>query len=89
MGRPGRNLRGRRSPRKPLADLKAVGLDPYLTKFQVLGKSPDACANKPAWLKETLITTDPIEAARVAGAEANRTPQLPRQRLPKKPTRPM
>ena len=53
-----------------LADLKAVGLDPNLTKFQLLGTTPDACANKPAWLTETFIITDPLEAARVAEAEA-------------------
>ena len=53
-----------------LADLKAVGLDPNLTKFQVLGTNPGPCANKPAWLKETFIITDSIEAARVTEAEA-------------------
>eukprot|EP00614_Pseudopedinella_elastica_P019019 CAMPEP_0172649910 /NCGR_PEP_ID=MMETSP1068-20121228/242027_1 /TAXON_ID=35684 /ORGANISM="Pseudopedinella elastica, Strain CCMP716" /LENGTH=114 /DNA_ID=CAMNT_0013464271 /DNA_START=412 /DNA_END=757 /DNA_ORIENTATION=+ len=53
-----------------LADLKDVGLDPDLTKLQLLGTTPDACANKPAWLKETFIITDPIEAVRVAEAQA-------------------
>ena len=53
-----------------LADLKAVDFDPDLTKFNVLGTPPDVCANIPAWLKGTFITTDPTEAARVAGAEA-------------------
>ena len=54
----------------PFVDLKAVGLDPDLTKFQVLSTTPGACANIPSWLKGTFIITDPIEAARVAGAEA-------------------
>ena len=54
----------------PLADLKGVGLDPDVAKFQDLGTTPGACANKIAWLKETLIITDPIEASQVAEAEA-------------------
>ena len=54
----------------PLADLTAVGLDRNLTKPKLLGTTPDACANKPAWLKETSVITDPIEAAQVAEAEA-------------------
>ena len=29
-------------------NLKAAGLDPDLSRFQVLGKTPGACANKPA-----------------------------------------
>ena len=36
------------------ADLKAVGLDPNQTKFQLLGTTPGTCANKTAWLKENL-----------------------------------
>ena len=39
-------------------------------KFQFFGTTPDACANKPAWLKEIFILTGPLEAARVAEAEA-------------------
>ena len=71
-----------------LANLKAIGLDPSLTKFQVTGTTPDACANKPAWPKGPFSITDPIKAARVAEAEAasKEQPQLSRQQRPKMPT---
>ena len=39
-------------------------------QLYILGTTSNVCANKSAWLKETSIITDRIEAARVAEAEA-------------------
>ena len=55
---------------KIIAKLDDLGLEVNVKKFQVFGTTPDACDNMPEFLKRPFVITDPVEAARVAEAEA-------------------
>jgi hypothetical protein len=52
-----------------LEQLRKVGLEPNLKKFQAYTTHPEACA-LPPWLPRTFLITCPIDKANVASAEA-------------------
>ena len=56
-----------------LAKLAKAGLEPNKKKFQVLGTTGDACAEKPEEFDETFVVTDPVASARVGATEAEAT----------------
>ena len=53
-----------------LVELGKADLELNKKKFQVFGTTGDACADKPEWLDETFVITDPAVKARVETAEA-------------------
>ena len=53
-----------------LVELGKADLEPNKKKFQVFGTTDDACADKPKWLDETFVITDPDAETRVEAAEA-------------------
>ena len=70
LRRPGGDLCLGRALDTTLAKLGKAGLEPNKKKFKVFGTTEDACADKPEWLDEAFVVTDPVARVRVEAAEA-------------------